>query len=152
MRRRPPSSTAVFGDTSGFFAFAARTDQHHSEAQVLLDRLTDERCSLYTTNFVLAETHALLLHRLKPARGEPFARATALRVVQRLYQGAEQLGTLMRVTAADETEAFALLARFADKNFTFTDATSFAVMERLGLSLAFSFDEDFVRAGFTRFA
>lgn len=151
MRRRPSSVTAVFGDTSAFFALAAQTDQHHAEAQALLERMTSERRLLYTTNFVLAETHALLLHRLKPAGGGPHVRTTALRTVQRLYHGAEQLDTLVRVTPDDEAQAFALLARFADKDFTFTDATSFAVMERLGLSLAFSFDEEFVRTGFTRF-
>lgn len=152
MSPRPSSTRAVFADTSAFFALAARTDRHHIEAQALLERVAAERRLLYTTNFVLAETHALLLHRLKPARGEPYARATALHTVQRLYQGATQLGTLVYVTLADEARAFALLAQFSDKDFTFTDATSFAVMARLGLTLSWSYDQGFVRAGFSHFA
>ncbi len=56
------------------------------------------------------------------------------------------------MTPGDEARAFVLLAQYADKDFSFTDPTSFAVMERLGITLAFSFDQDFVRAGFTRFS
>jgi uncharacterized protein len=151
VRSRASSTRAVFGDTSAFFALAAQTDRYHAEAQALLERVTSEHRLLYTTNFILAVTHALLLHRLKPTRGAPYARATALLTVDRLYRGAQQLGTLIHVTPADEAKAFAMLGRFTDKDFTFTDATSFAVMARLGLTLAFSFDEDFVRAGFARF-
>jgi uncharacterized protein len=32
---------------------------------------------------------------------------------------------------------------FADQNFSIVDRTSFAVMERLGLTRAISFDDDF---------
>jgi predicted nucleic acid-binding protein len=138
----------VFGDTSGYFALAAESDDHHAEAERLLRRATADRLQLYTTNFVLAETHALFLHRLKSSRGAASARAVALRTVERLYQSTRQRNALIRVTSADEMAAFALLAQFADQDFTFTDATSFVVMRRLGISVAFSFDEDFAKAGF----
>ena len=150
MRQQSRTLRAVFGDTSAFFALAAQTDRHHLEAQALLERITAERFLLYTTNFILAETHALLLHRLKPSGGEPYARITALRTVERLYRSTLETGTLVHVTPEDEEQAFAVLARFGDKDFTFTDATSFVIMTRLGISLAFSFDADFVRAGFNR--
>ena len=45
--------------------------------------------------------------------------------------------------------ALVLLERFDDQDFSFTDATSFAVMRRLGIAVAFTFDDDFMRAGFT---
>jgi predicted nucleic acid-binding protein len=35
-----------------------------------------------------------------------------------------------------------------DKDFTLTDATSFAVMERLGITYAFTFDHPFTQYGF----
>ena len=42
---------------------------------------------------------------------------------------------------------FALLDR-SDKTYSYTDATSFAVMERLGLKTAFAFDPHFRQHGF----
>jgi predicted nucleic acid-binding protein len=35
-----------------------------------------------------------------------------------------------------------------DKSYSYTDCTSFAVMERLGISMAAAVDADFRRAGF----
>ena len=39
--------------------------------------------------------------------------------------------------------------QYDDKNFTLTDATSFAVMERLGMTEGFTFDRNFAQYGFT---
>jgi len=54
------------------------------------------------------------------------------------------------VSAEDEEKAFEILKQHGDKGFSFTDATSFTVMERLGLTNAFAFDEHFSQYG--RFA
>ena len=53
-----------------------------------------------------------------------------------------------RVTDVDESRATAILARYTDKTFSYTDATSFAVMERLGLKAAFAVDPHFHQYGF----
>jgi predicted nucleic acid-binding protein len=53
------------------------------------------------------------------------------------------------VTEEDELRAKTILLRYADKDFSYVDATSFAVMERLGLQTAFAFDEHFMQYGFT---
>jgi len=47
-----------------------------------------------------------------------------------------------------EEEAEAMLARFADQDFSFVDATSFVAMHKLGLRMAFAFDHHFVVAGY----
>ena len=49
----------------------------------------------------------------------------------------------------DEQRARQIIVAYTDKDFTFTDATSFAVMERLRIGHAFTFDDDFRQYGFT---
>ncbi len=127
-----------FVDTAAYYALADADDTNHPAARGILTQLRTQRWRLVTTNFVLAETHALVLHRL--------GRAAAMRVLTdiRTSPGTQ----LVRVTSADETRAQAIITRYTDKLFSYTDATSFAVMERLGLSQVFTFDRDFTQYGF----
>lgn len=91
-----------------------------------------------TSNFILAETHALLLSR----RG----RAIALRVLEETDQSPT---TMVRVSGADEARAREILRQYDDKRFSLTDATSFAIMERLSILYAFGFDRNFEQYGLT---
>jgi uncharacterized protein len=54
----------VFLDTGAFYAFADEDDKHHDNARVILSGLTRRGEYLYTTSWIVAETHALLLNRL----------------------------------------------------------------------------------------
>ena len=56
----------------------------------------------------------------------------------------------MRTRATDETLAKQLIYRYQDKRFSFTDAISFVVMERLGIRLAFTFDRNYSQYGFSQ--
>jgi len=124
---------SVFVDSSAFYAFLDRADRWHTEAQTTFKQLASERRPLYTSNLVIAETHVLIMRAL--------GRAAALR----------WLGTLgMNVvfeTEADHDRAQALLGRRADKDFSYADAASFVLMERLGMSVAFTFDAHFRQYG-----
>jgi predicted nucleic acid-binding protein len=51
------------------------------------------------------------------------------------------------VSLADEEKAKDIIRRYTDKTFSYTDATSFAVMERLGAREAFAFDPHFQQYG-----
>lgn len=48
---------------------------------------------------------------------------------------------------ADHQAAQAILSRYADKDFSYTDAVSFVLMERLGIPTAFTFDARFRQYG-----
>lgn len=56
--------------------------------------------------------------------------------------------TIVRVSEADEAEARAIIERYDDKNFSFTNATCFAVMRRLAIRRAFTLDRNFRQFGF----
>lgn len=125
-------------DTSAYFALTDSRETTHQAARVIATRLGTERWRLFTTNFIVAETHALLLARL--------GRDPAARVLQEIDRGSI---TIVRVTAADEQRARKIIYQYDDKEFSLTDATSFAVMERLKIPYAFTFDRNFTQYGLT---
>ena len=62
----------------------------------------------------------------------------------------EASGTIVvPVTEDDQAHARALLERHRDKLYSLTDALSFVVMERLGITRVFTFDHNFEHYGFT---
>ncbi len=132
-RGRP---SRVLVDTSAYYALVDPTDTNHPSARAVAARLAAEHRHLFTTNVVLAETHALVLVR----RG----RAVAARVLHEIDRSST---TIVRVSAADERRAGEIIAGHADKDYSLTDALSFAVMERLRIGQAFAFDRHFVQYG-----
>jgi len=57
--------------------------------------------------------------------------------------------TIVWVTPRDVQRARAIIYQYDDKDFSLTDATSFAVIERLRIPTAFSFDRHFAQYGLT---
>ena len=60
----------------------------------------------------------------------------------------DNVWSIERITEDDESSARAILRPYPDKTFSSQDATTFAVMERLGLKTAFAFDPHFRQHGF----
>jgi len=134
--RRSSQEMRLFVDTSAYFALLDRDDANHSQALAVRDRLIPEGRSHFTTSFVLAETHALLLNRL--------SRDIATKFLRDMEQSAT---TLVWATPADVQHAKAIIYQYDDKDFSLTDATSFAVMERLRIPYTFTFDRHFSQYG-----
>jgi len=124
----------VLVDTSAVFALVNRHDVNHAAARRTLGRLKKQRFEPLLTNFIVAESHALLLSRIDAAIARRWVTTN--------------VWTIERVQDHDESRAKAIIVHYADKTFTYTDATSFAVMERLGIKTAFAFDEHFRQYGF----
>ena len=139
MNRRPLAlqRRLLFLDSSGYLALINPRDLHHQEARTVWERVSKQGWRTFTTNFVVAETHALFLARLGRFHAAAFLR-----------QLPQSSTTIERVTHGDEEQARQIVFRYEDKDFTLTDAASFVTMERLGILLAFSFDRDFEQYGF----
>ena len=60
---------------------------------------------------------------------------------------AQKYANVVYISQADQRAAWEIFKRYDDKEFSFTDCTSFAVMERMGLLYAFTFDEHFEQTG-----
>lgn len=131
----------VFVDTSAHYASIDKDDKNHYAAKVFLASAEEEHLCLVTSNFVVAETHALILNT--PSLGYQSAR-TFLEKIRASARKPE------RITEEDEERAWEIIKTYDDKQFTYIDATSFALMQRLGIRRAFAFDQHFSQYGFIR--
>ncbi|MGH4018616.1 MAG: type II toxin-antitoxin system VapC family toxin [Pseudonocardiaceae bacterium] len=126
----------IFVDTSFWFALRRRRDPNHERARDLLDRHGSR--PFLTSNHVRGETWTLINrregHRSAVAFLDVLSRSPRLRVEY--------------VTDQLEQQALSWLRQRDDREFSFVDATSFAVMRRRGVHQAFAFDDDFAAAGF----
>lgn len=118
----------IFVDTSAWFAAANGNGDQHGRARAALSGQT----GLVTSTLVLAETWRLLRHKLHWQAAETF-----WGVVRR---GAAELEA---VCAADMEAAWLIGQRYPDQDFSLTNRTSFAVMERLQILDVATFDRDF---------
>lgn len=126
----------IFVDTSFWFALRRRQDANHDVAVDVLRRHADQ--PLVTTNHVRGETWTLLRRR----EGHRAALA---------FLDAAASSPRLRVLHADdaaEGAALSWLRQHDEREFSFVDAVSFAVMRQLRLHEAFAFDGDFAAAGF----
>ena len=132
-----PAAHIVFVDTSAIAAVLNERDQYHTEALQRYTRLVEKGYSLVLTNFVIAETHALLLKT---------THHTALGL-KWLREVAYTDFTVIRPSKTEEEEAIQLLSTHQDKLWSMVDAVSFVIMEKFTISYYFSFDEDFRQTG-----
>jgi uncharacterized protein len=127
----------IFVDTSFWAGLTGRGDQWHEDAVALFRRYGDER--LLTSNHVRGETWTLLRRR----RGH----SSAVAFLDRVERTAKL--TVMFISEELEAEAAGWLRRHDEREYSFVDATSFALMRSLKINLALAFDGDFEAAGFT---
>lgn len=126
----------IFVDTSFWVALRLRRDAHHEEAVRLLREHGDQ--PLATSNHVRGETWTFLRRRAGHAAAVSFLDALERSV--RIE--------VIRVEAELETEAIGWLRRHDEREFSFVDATSFALMRVRRMRSALAFDGDFGAAGF----
>jgi predicted nucleic acid-binding protein len=132
--------TALFLDTSFILALEDADDQYHREAAACWHTFHSHPQPLVTTAYVFDEAMTLIRKRLDHAR--------AMVVAKRLRTS--PLVTLVHVDQADFEASLTWFERYHDKDFSFTDCVSFAVMKRLNIKTALTFDQHFVQAGFER--
>jgi predicted nucleic acid-binding protein len=118
----------LFVDTSAFYAAADSGDRSHARAKEVLGG----EDALVTTDHVLVESWFLMR-----ARG---GRNSAERFWTAVRGG---LATVETVLPGDLDVAWRIGEDFPDQDFSIVDRTSFAVMQRVGLTAVASFDDHF---------
>lgn len=124
-----------FADTSFWVALILRRDRHHGEAANLWAR---EEEPLLVSNHVIGEVWTFLRRR------------DSHQVARRARTIIEDSDMVDVVHVIDdiEREAWLWLDRHDEREYSFVDATSFALMRRRQLVEALAFDGDFAAAGF----
>jgi uncharacterized protein len=119
---------SAFVDSSAWFALAVARDRYNSRAKAIVQGETQH----ITTDHVIVETWLLLNAR--------YHRQAADLFWERIRTGRVQIE---HGSPADFEAAWSIGKIFPDQSFSIVDRTSFAVMERLGLTRAITFDDDF---------
>ncbi|MBI4378631.1 MAG: PIN domain-containing protein [Nitrospinae bacterium] len=124
----------LFVDTGAWYAIVDKKDPDHNKAKYFLKI---NKIPLITTNFVFDETITLLRCRLGWNVAKDFGHSLK----------SSKFVSLISIKDEDEERAWEIFLKYKDKDFSYTDCTSFAVMERLKMDTAFTFDSHFQSMG-----
>ena len=130
--------TPVFVDTAAWIALINGRDALHLRARSVYAKLIQSKVPLVTSDFVLLE--------VADALSTPALRAHTTAFVNRL-----RLGVIEIVLLSNETmqKGWTLYGQRPDKEWGLTDCTSFVIMQKYGITEAFTSGHHFTQAGFT---
>ncbi|MCK4848270.1 MAG: type II toxin-antitoxin system VapC family toxin [Candidatus Heimdallarchaeota archaeon] len=129
----------IFIDTGAFYASKVANDMNHPSAIKIEKKISEGKYGkMITTNYVLDELHTLLRERVP-------------------HDQAIQIGDTIRISPnirviwileALEEKSWKHFKKYQDKTYSFTDCTSFTIMQTLGIDIAFTYDSHFEQTGF----
>lgn len=121
----------IFVDTGAFYALADKSDYHHSRAKAYF--VENYQPGLFlTSDFVLIESWTLIHHKLGKKAAQIFWKTIRDGIISLKY-----------ITPMDLEQAWIIYNKYADQDFSLVDCSSFAIIERLRLLHAFTFDSHF---------
>jgi predicted nucleic acid-binding protein len=129
---------ALFIDTAGWIACADSADPAHARCCAARDGALEAGQTLVTTDLVVDETLTLLRFRLGPG------------AVETWWQQVDRSPRLRweRIDSDRFEKARQLFFQYRDKDFSFTDCTSFVTMREVRLTHAMTTDRHFRQMGF----
>lgn len=130
---------SIFLDSSGLIALLSKNDNNHESAANYWYNLMAQDIAVYLTDYVFDETYTVLRshvgYEIAVKFGELVMESSAL--------------NLINVDDELFRAAWNIILKYSDKTYSFTDSTSFAVMDVYGIETTFSFDKHFAQHGFT---
>jgi uncharacterized protein len=128
----------LFIDTGGWVGLFAEGDQYHKQATQAFQRIQGQRIRLLTSDYIFDET---LTHLQKF-----YGRHTAMRCGRWILT--TPYVQMARVDEELWEAAWKMFQAYPDKEWSFTDCTSFILMHQHHLWQVFAFDHHFEQAGF----
>ncbi len=123
----------LFIDTGAFIALTDADDENHKAAAAFYRNAKEKGMRFVTTNFVVCETMNYLRAKISH------------HIAVLFWDNLKKSGfiEILTITPSNENAAFAIFKRYHDKDFSFTDCTSFSIMKSLKLKRVFTFDKHF---------
>jgi predicted nucleic acid-binding protein len=128
----------VLADSSAWLAVYDRRDPNNEAVVRLLSEWARLRATIFVTDYIFDESLTLILSRIGHTQAANFGR----------WLLGSQLIHMVRLDLPQWQAAWQLFQQYDDKDFSFTDCTSFVVMRDLHLVDAFTFDRHFEQMGF----
>jgi hypothetical protein len=131
----------LFFDTSAIFAWFSPRDGNYKKASDFMQKFREGR-----TNFkILIITDAIFIECVDLTQIK-LGKSEAVRLGNILQQS--EVVKIVNTTKSDLENAWEIMSKYTDQDSNFTDSLSFAVMDRLKIDTAFTFDEHFKIHGY----
>jgi len=132
----------VFADSSAYIAYYNKRDKNHNKALSFVKKIRDREFGpviIYTSDYVFDEviTAILILTKNKDL---------AIKIGESIK--ASKITKIIKVNEEIFQKAWETFKEYKDKLWSFTDCTSFAIMEKMNIKTAFTFDKHYNQAGF----
>ncbi len=127
-----------FVDTSFWCALYDANDCHHTDAVKIWEALSQMPVRLFITDYIFDEIITLISRKINTKK--------AIELGQTLLTS-----EVVHILQVDETmfqKSWELLNKYDDQNFSFTDCTSFTLMQANRIEAALTFDGHFSQMGF----
>lgn len=131
----------LFVDTSAFLALEDKDDRNYESAIEFRNHVRDGTTPyrmLYTTNYILDETMTLIRTQLGHTAATSFGEGI----------NSSKLVNILWIMPEINSDAWHIFKKYNDKDFSYTDCTSFAIMEREEIESVFAYDRHFAQYGF----
>ena len=128
----------IFLDTSGLIALSDEKDRNHHIARSYLNEQVKKGARFVLGRNILVEYIDGVTKRI--------GKEKALEELDNILNS--KLLVVESVSNADWDKALVFFRKYHDQQIDMTDCLSFAIMERVKLDIAFTFDSDFSTHGF----
>ncbi len=126
----------IYMDTAAFLAILNANDQFHPAAQQSWKEVIESDSVLFSSNYVLLETTALLQHRF------------GIKAVRLFESDMQPIVEVVWIDELIHKRAMGALLAANRRDLSLVDCTSFDIMRQFEIDKAFTFDPHFREQGF----
>jgi predicted nucleic acid-binding protein len=127
-----------FVDTSYWCALYNAKDKNQHQARLLWEKAASQPVKLFVSDYIFNETITLIRMRI--------GRAHAVELAESLLHS--KVVIFLEVDKGVREKAWQIFKKYADQDFSFTDCSSFVLMQMHGIKKVLAFDRHFKQMKF----